>query len=114
MYFFKRLCDGSRARSPIRDVPRKAGAQKYDPEPPRESCNRVAFAAFYAAISPPDSTSFRSCSSIDYNVNDRPQHRLPNDKQGQDTTRMLHLNKIRNPGDYIFYICSCCGEERSC
>lgn len=53
MYFFKRLCDGSRARSPIRDVPRKAGAQKYDPEPPSNSSKRVAFAAFYAAIPPP-------------------------------------------------------------
>lgn len=53
MYFFKRLCDGSRARSPIRDVPRKAGAQKYAPDPPSQVLQKVVFAAFYAAISPP-------------------------------------------------------------
>lgn len=82
MYFFKRLCDGSRARSPIRDVPRKAGAQKYDPEPPRKSCKRLSSLTFMPPFLPRDSTSFRSSSSIDYNVNDRPQHRLPNDKQG--------------------------------
>lgn len=73
MYFFKRLCDGSRARSPIRNVPRKAGAQKYDLSPLATPVKGSPLLPFMLPFLPRDSTSFRSCSSIDCNVDDRPQ-----------------------------------------